>query len=97
MSETRSGPRTIVATVAALPSSAGERFGERTAARHKVDGEWREVTYADAVTAIQEVALGLVELGATGSRRRVGSSSPSTPPIHRRNAPGCSATPAPRW
>ena len=63
MSETTSDPRTAVATVAALPASAAARFGERTAARHKVDGEWLEITYADAVTAIEEIALGLVELG----------------------------------
>jgi long-chain acyl-CoA synthetase len=63
MSDTITGSRTIAATVAALPSSAAERFGERTAARHKVGGEWREVTYAEAVTAIEEVALGLTELG----------------------------------
>jgi len=63
MSESTSGPGTTVATVAALPSSAAERFGEQTAARHKVDGEWREVTYGDAVKAIQEVALGLAALG----------------------------------
>jgi long-chain acyl-CoA synthetase len=63
MSETTSDPRTIAATVAALPGSAAERFGERTAARYKVDGEWREITYADAVRAIEETALGLAELG----------------------------------
>jgi len=33
------------------------------AARHKVDGEWRELTYAEVVEAIDEIALGLVELG----------------------------------
>jgi long-chain acyl-CoA synthetase len=63
MSETTSGPRAIAATVAALPSSAAERFGDRLAARHRVDGEWREVTYAESVAAIEEIALGLAELG----------------------------------
>jgi long-chain acyl-CoA synthetase len=63
MSETTSGPRTTAATVAALPGSAAKRFGEQTAARYKVDGEWREMTYADAVAAIDEIALGLAELG----------------------------------
>jgi long-chain acyl-CoA synthetase len=62
MSETTSDTRTI-ATVAALPRSAAERFGERTAARHRVDGEWRELTYAQAALAIDEIALGLLELG----------------------------------
>jgi long-chain acyl-CoA synthetase len=63
MSETTSDPRAIAATVAALPGSAADRFGDRTAARYKVDGEWREITYADVVRAIEETALGLAELG----------------------------------
>ncbi len=69
MSETTSDPRAIATTVAALPSSAGERFAERVAARHKVDGEWRELTYAEVVQAIDEVGRGLIELGIeTGDR-----------------------------
>ena len=55
--------RAIAATVAALPSSAAERFGDHLAARHRVDGEWREVTYAEVVEAIDEIALGLADLG----------------------------------
>jgi long-chain acyl-CoA synthetase len=63
MSETTSDPKATTATVARLPSSAAERYGDRVAARHKVDGEWRELTYAETVEAIDEIALGLVELG----------------------------------
>ncbi len=55
--------RAIAATVAALPTSAAQRFGDHPAARHKVDGEWRELTYAQVVDAIGEVALGLADLG----------------------------------
>ena len=55
--------RAIAATVAALPSSAAQRFGDHLAARHRVEGEWRELTYAEVVQAIGEVALGLAELG----------------------------------
>ncbi len=69
MSETTSDPRAVAATVAVLPSSAAERFGERLAARHRADGEWREVTYAAAVEAIEEVALGLLELGIESGDR----------------------------
>ena len=47
------------ATVAALAGAAAERFGPRVAARHKVDDEWRELTYEQVGTAIEEVALGL--------------------------------------
>jgi long-chain acyl-CoA synthetase len=63
VSRTTSTPREAAATVAALPGSAAERFAGRIAARHKVDGEWREHTYADVGTAIDELALGLAELG----------------------------------
>jgi long-chain acyl-CoA synthetase len=63
MSETTSDPKATSATVAGLPGSAADRHGELIAARHKVDGEWRELTYAEVVAAIEEIALGLVELG----------------------------------
>ncbi|MGZ4193853.1 MAG: AMP-dependent synthetase/ligase [Solirubrobacteraceae bacterium] len=55
--------RAIAATVAALPSSAAQRFGEHLAARHRVGEEWHELTYAEVVAAIGEVALGLASLG----------------------------------
>src|SRR5436305_14607812 len=63
MTDTTEGTRLTASTVAALPGSASERFAERVAARQKVDGEWREVTYGDAGRAINEIALGLVALG----------------------------------
>jgi long-chain acyl-CoA synthetase len=69
MTQSTSGPRATAATVAALPGSAAERFGERTAARYRVNGDWRESTYAEVVKAIDEVALGLADLGiAPGDR-----------------------------
>jgi long-chain acyl-CoA synthetase len=55
--------RAIAATVAALPSSAAQRFGDNLAARHRVDGEWREHTYNEVVEAVGEIALGLADLG----------------------------------
>src|ERR1700727_481229 len=63
MSETTSGPRAIAATVSALPGSVADRFADRVAVRHRDDGEWRELTYGQAVEAINEVALGLAALG----------------------------------
>jgi len=56
-------PTTIASTVASLPGSAAERFGSHTAARFKRDGEWRELSYAEMGEAIDEIALGLVDLG----------------------------------
>jgi long-chain acyl-CoA synthetase len=69
MSETTSDPKVIAATVGRLPGSAAERYGELVAARHKVDGEWRELTYAEVVEAIDEIALGLVALGIESGDR----------------------------
>jgi long-chain acyl-CoA synthetase len=63
MTETTATPRVIAPTVAVLPRSAMERFGDRAAARHKLDGEWRELSYAKVGRAIEEIALGLVDLG----------------------------------
>jgi long-chain acyl-CoA synthetase len=63
MPETTPTPRAIAETVGALPSSAADRFGDRLAARYKVDGEWRDMTYAETLAAVQEVALGLAALG----------------------------------
>jgi long-chain acyl-CoA synthetase len=63
MPETTPTRRAIAETVGALPSSAAERFGDRLAARHKVDGEWREMTYAETSAAIEEIALGLAAVG----------------------------------
>ncbi len=56
-------PRTIASTVASLPSSAAERFASQPAARYQQDGGWREITYEEAGKAIEEIALGLVDLG----------------------------------
>jgi len=58
-----STPRTIATTVASLPTSAAERFGSRRAARFQHDGDWQEITYEEAGRAIDEIALGLIELG----------------------------------
>jgi long-chain acyl-CoA synthetase len=56
-------PTTIASTVASLPGSAAERFGTQTAARFKRDGEWSEMSYAEMGEAIDEIALGLADLG----------------------------------
>ena len=56
-------------TVATLAGSAGQRFGDGVAARYKADGEWHELTFAAASEAVNEIALGLADLGiAPGDR-----------------------------
>lgn len=55
--------RAIAPTVAMLPASAAERFGHEVAARYRCDGEWRELTYAQAADTIEALAAGLMDLG----------------------------------
>jgi long-chain acyl-CoA synthetase len=61
--------RLIADTVAALPGSAAERFADNVVARYKSGGEWSEMTYAEAGKAINELALGLVDLGIEPGER----------------------------
>ncbi len=69
MANSSSSTRQIAATVAELPSSAAERFGDQVAARYKKDGEWQKITYAETGKAIQELALGLIDLGIEAGDR----------------------------
>jgi long-chain acyl-CoA synthetase len=63
MADTTSSTRAIASTVAALPASATERFASNVAARYRADGAWRELSYAEVGEAIDEIALGLLDLG----------------------------------
>ena len=50
-------------TIADLLPRSVELFGDRAAQRHKVDGEWRDITFAQLGEIVSEVARGLVDLG----------------------------------
>jgi long-chain acyl-CoA synthetase len=69
MSDTVSDQKSTVSTVARLAASAAERYADRVAARCKVDGEWRELTFGQVSAAVEEVALGLMELGVGAGDR----------------------------
>jgi long-chain acyl-CoA synthetase len=45
-----------------VPRAAAKHAGE-TAVRYKRDGEWRDVTYAEMAEIVQEIGLGLIDLG----------------------------------
>ncbi|HEY8584374.1 MAG TPA: AMP-dependent synthetase/ligase [Capillimicrobium sp.] len=61
--------RTGSSTIADLLPKAVELFADRTAVRSKVDGEWRERTFAEVGEVAREIALGLIDLGiAHGDR-----------------------------
>jgi long-chain acyl-CoA synthetase len=63
------GAREGARTVAEWSSSAAERYGERTAVRFKHDRAWRDLSFAEVAAAVQDLALGLIDLGvAPGDR-----------------------------
>jgi long-chain acyl-CoA synthetase len=63
MHEVTPNARAIATTVAELSASVAERYGEQPAARYKVEGKWREQTYAETGALIDELAWGLIDLG----------------------------------
>jgi long-chain acyl-CoA synthetase len=50
-------------TIAELVSHAAAEYPDRTAVRHKRDGEWHDVTYTELGEIVQEIGLGLIDLG----------------------------------
>ncbi len=56
-------------TIADLIGRAAEQYGDRVAARHKVDGAWQDVTYARVGEIVREVGLGLIDLGIEAGER----------------------------
>ena len=42
---------------------------ERVAARYKRDGEWHDVSYAQLADVVQEIGLGLIDLGVQAGER----------------------------
>ncbi|HWF54848.1 MAG TPA: long-chain fatty acid--CoA ligase [Solirubrobacteraceae bacterium] len=56
-------------TIADMLAKAAEKYPDRPAVRHKVDGEWRDVTYAEVGAIVSELGRGLIDLGlAPGDR-----------------------------
>jgi long-chain acyl-CoA synthetase len=51
-----------------IPRAAGEH-AERVALRHKRDGAWYDVTYAELAGIVQEIGLGLIDLGIQAGER----------------------------
>ncbi len=51
------------ATIADLLGHAVELFGDRVAQKHKVDGEWRDITFAQLGEIVAEIGRGLIDLG----------------------------------
>ncbi|HWT24109.1 MAG TPA: long-chain fatty acid--CoA ligase [Solirubrobacteraceae bacterium] len=58
-----SGHGTGSATIADLIGSAARQFGDRVAVRHKADGAWHDVSYAELGEIVSEIGRGLIDLG----------------------------------
>src|SRR4051794_36143737 len=56
-------------TIADLMARAAEQFADRVALRHKVDGEWRDVTFAAAGEIVREIGLGFIDIGIEPGER----------------------------
>ena len=56
-------------TIADLIGRAAEQFADRTAVRHKADGAWHDVSFAQVGEIVREIALGLIDLGVEPGQR----------------------------
>jgi long-chain acyl-CoA synthetase len=56
-------------TIADLCARAAEQFGDQIAIKHKVDGAWRDVTFAQVGAIVEEIGLGLIALGLEPGER----------------------------
>ncbi len=56
-------------TIADMVPTAVAEFGDHVAVRHKQDGAWRDVTYTELGEIVEEIALGLVDLGVEPGER----------------------------
>jgi len=69
MEVTAAASRTGSKTMADLIPCAAAEHAQNTAVRYKRDGAWREVTYAELADIVQEIGLGLIDLGIQPGER----------------------------
>jgi long-chain acyl-CoA synthetase len=63
------GSATGSQTIADLIPCAAAAHGQGTAIRYKRDGAWHDVSYAQLADVVQEIALGLIDLGIEPGER----------------------------
>src|SRR3954469_14974951 len=56
-------------TIADLCAAAAAQYGDQVAIKHKVDGAWRDVTFAQVGEIVTEIGLGLIALGLQPGER----------------------------
>src|SRR3954447_14609841 len=60
---TAAQPTTASKTIADLLPKAAAMYGDKVAEKHKVGGEWREVSFIQVWEIAREIGLGLIDLG----------------------------------
>jgi len=56
-------------TIADLIANSAAEHAEHVAVRHKRDGAWQDVTYAQLAEIVEEIGLGLIDLGVEAGER----------------------------
>jgi long-chain acyl-CoA synthetase len=69
MEATATKSATASKTIADLIPNAAARHGERVAVRYKRDGEWHDLNYIQLAEIVNEVGLGLIDLGIQPGER----------------------------
>ena len=69
MEVTAAASRTGSKTMADLIPGAAAEHAQNTAVRYKRDGAWHDVTYAELADIVQEIGLGLIDLGIQPGER----------------------------
>src|SRR5947199_9872212 len=62
-------PTTASRTIADLISNSAAAHAEHVAIRYRRDGEWKDVTYRQLAEIVQEIGLGLIDLGLQAGER----------------------------
>jgi long-chain acyl-CoA synthetase len=69
MEETGTLETTGSVTIADLLPRSVELFGERVAQKHKVEGAWQDVSFAELGEVVSEIGRGLIDLGIEPGER----------------------------
>jgi long-chain acyl-CoA synthetase len=69
MEATTAASTTGSRTIADLIAHSAVEHAEQIAVRHKRDGTWHDVTYAQLADIVQEIALGLIDIGIQPGER----------------------------
>src|SRR5579871_4140152 len=56
-------------TIADLIPAAAANHGDRIAIRYKRDGAWKDVSYTELAEIVQQIGLGLIDLGLQAKER----------------------------